>query len=207
MDDLLVKDLPGEHAGLVQNLAAVFGVGVAVKVEPLVEKALAASIDDNAERIVVLLKAVADIEVAKGRGVQIPGDGVRARPVPGDCGTEIERHLQALPGVKALAAHLSEVPVRAEIARPHLGIGLETAASKDYRLGTQVTDTALMAHPHSLDAVVALQQADRRCLVKDRNPVACGARVQRLHQLLAAAPDVAGQPAPELELAVDAKGL
>jgi len=64
MDDLLVKDLPGEHAGLVQDLAAVLGVGVAVEVEALVEKALAPSVDDDAERIVVLLKAVADIEIA-----------------------------------------------------------------------------------------------------------------------------------------------
>jgi hypothetical protein len=52
MDDLLVEDLPGEHAGLVQDLAAVFGVGVAVEIEPLVEKPLAAGVDDDAERVV-----------------------------------------------------------------------------------------------------------------------------------------------------------
>ena len=96
MDDFLVEDLPGEHAGLVQDLAAVFGIGVAVEVEPLVEETLAARIDDDAERVVVLLEAVADIEVAKGRRVQVPGDGVRARPMPGDGGADIERHLQPL---------------------------------------------------------------------------------------------------------------
>ena len=95
MDDLLVEDLPGEHAGLVQDLAAVFGVGVAVEIEPLVEKALAPRVDDDAERVVVLLEAVADIEVAKGRRVQVPGDGMRARPVPGDGGADVERHLAA----------------------------------------------------------------------------------------------------------------
>ena len=41
MRDLLVEDLPGEHARLVQDLAAVFGVGVAVEIEPLVEKPFA----------------------------------------------------------------------------------------------------------------------------------------------------------------------
>ncbi len=78
MRDLLVEDLPGEHAGLVQDLAAVFGVGVAVEIEPLVEKTLALGIDDDAERVVVLLEAVADVEIAKRRGVEVPGDGMRA---------------------------------------------------------------------------------------------------------------------------------
>src|SRR5216683_6519659 len=101
MDDLLVEDLPGEHAGLVQDLAAVSGVGVAVEIEALVEKALAPGVDDDAEGVIVLLEAVAHIEVAKGRCVQIPGDRVRSRPMPGDGGTEIERHLQSLTGVEA----------------------------------------------------------------------------------------------------------
>ena len=86
MRDLLVEDLPGEHARLVEDLAAVFRVGIAVEIEPFVEKTLAAGVDDDAERVVVLLEAVADIEVAKGRRVQIPGDGMRARPVAGDGG-------------------------------------------------------------------------------------------------------------------------
>ena len=176
MDNLLVEDLPGEHAGLVQDLAAVFCVGIAVEVEAFVEEALAPGIDDDPERVVVLLETVADIEVAKGRGVHIPGDGMRARPVPGDCGAEVERHLQALPGVEARAAHLGEVPVRPEIACPHLGIGLETAAGEDHRLGAQLANAALMAHAHPLDAVVALQEADRRRLIKNRNPLLRGAR-------------------------------
>ena len=105
-----------------------------MEVEALVEEALAPGVDDDAERIVVLLKAVADIEVAKGRRVQIPGDRVRPRPVAGDRGAEIERHLQPLPGVEARAAHLGEVPARPQIARPHLGIGLEPAAGQHHRL-------------------------------------------------------------------------
>src|SRR5215470_15863573 len=103
MDDFLVEDLPCEHAGLVQDLAAVFGVGVAVEVEPLVEKPLAARVDDNAERVVVLLEAVADIEVAKGWRVEVPRDGVCARPVTGDGGAEVERHPEALPRIEPRA--------------------------------------------------------------------------------------------------------
>src|SRR5205814_10543840 len=106
----------GEHAGLVQNLAAVFGVGVAVEIEPLVEETLALGVDDDAERVVVLLETVADIEVAKGRGVEVPGDGMRSRPVPGNGSAEIQRHLQPLARVETRAAHLGEVPVRPEIA-------------------------------------------------------------------------------------------
>ncbi len=134
MHDFLVEDLPGEHARLVQDLAAVFGIGVAVEIEAFVQITLAARVDDDAERVVVFLEAVADIEIAKGRRVQIPGDRMRARPVAGDRRTQIERHLQSLAGVEARAAHLGEVPIRPEIARPHLGIGLEPAAGQHHRL-------------------------------------------------------------------------
>src|SRR5579862_3395628 len=64
-----------------------------------------------------------------------------------------------------------------------------------------------MAHPDALDPVVALEQGKRRGLVVNRDLLALAARVQRLHQLLAAAPDMAGEPAPELELAVDLERL
>src|SRR6516165_170820 len=101
MDNLLVEDLPGEQAGLVQDLTAIFGVGVAVEVAALVQETLAPGVDDDPERIVVLLEAITDIEVAKGRGVQIPGDGMRTRPVPGNGRTQVERHLQTLPSVEA----------------------------------------------------------------------------------------------------------
>src|SRR5215813_3857222 len=104
--DLLVEDLPREHAGLVEDLAAVFSIGIAVEIGALVEKPLALGVDDDAERVIVLLEAVADIEIAKGRRVQIPRGGMRARPVPGDGGAEIERHFEALPRIEARAAHL-----------------------------------------------------------------------------------------------------
>src|SRR4029077_19514717 len=112
---LLVEDLPGEHARLLQDFAAVFGVGIAVEVEDLFDKPLPARGDDDAERVAVLLKAVADIEIADRRRVEVPGAGMRARPMPGRRRPEIERHLETLPGVVARAAHLREVPAGAQI--------------------------------------------------------------------------------------------
>src|SRR4051812_7718424 len=99
MNGLLVEHLPGEHAGLFQYLAAVFGVGVAVEVEALVEEPLAPCVDDDTERIAVLLETVADIQIAEWRRVNVPGASMRARPVAGRRGAEIERHPQPLPRV------------------------------------------------------------------------------------------------------------
>ncbi len=132
---------------------------------------------------------------------------MRARPVAVHRRPQIERHLQPLAGVEARAAHLGEVPVRPEIARPHLGVGLEPAAGQHHRFRPQIAQPAAMAHPHAFDAAVAGQQRHRRGLVQHRDAVARGAGVQRLDQFLAAAPDVAGEPAPEFELAVDAERL
>jgi len=170
-----------------------------VEIGALVEKALAAGVDDDAERVIVLLKAVADIEIAKGRRVQVPRDCVRARPMPGDGGAEIECHLETLARIEPRAAHLGQVPVGPQIARPHLGIGLEPAAGENDHLGAQIMEAARVTHANALDAAVPRQKADRRGLVEHRDAVAGGAGMQALHQLLPAAPDVAGEPAPEFE--------
>ena len=62
----------------------------------------------------------------------------------------------------------------------------------------------MVAHPHPVDAVDRPAAAPTAGVSYSTGmPVALGAAVQRLHQFLAAAPDVAGEPAPELELAVD----
>jgi len=105
-----------------------------VEIEAFVQITLAACVDDDPERVVVLLEAVADIEVAERRCVQIPGDGMGARPVTGNRRPQIERHLQPLARVEARAAHLGEVPIRPEIACPHFGVGLEPAAGEHHRL-------------------------------------------------------------------------
>src|SRR5262249_32205183 len=78
MDGLLVEDLPGEHARLFQDFAAILGVGIAVKVGAFVEEAMTPCIDDDAKRGAVLLEAVANIEIADRWGVEVPGAGMRA---------------------------------------------------------------------------------------------------------------------------------
>ena len=141
-----------------------------MEIEPLVDKALAVRVDDDAERVAVLLETVADIEVADRRGVQIPLHRVAARPVPGRRGADIERHLEALAGVVFGAAHLGQIPVGAEIAGAHLGIGLEPAAGEDHRLRPQIHLPAPMAHPHAGDAVIALQQGEGGRFVQHLDP-------------------------------------
>ena len=80
----------------------------------------------------MLLEIVADRQVAELRRVAVPADRVAARPVAGRHGADVQRHLDAVAGVEAGAAHLGEVPARAEIARAHLGIGLEPAAGQHH---------------------------------------------------------------------------
>ena len=62
----LIEDLPGEHAWLPNDLAAVFRVSVAVEVGALIDIAFAACIDDDTERIIVLLELIADREIPEG---------------------------------------------------------------------------------------------------------------------------------------------
>jgi len=78
--------------------------------------------------------------------------------MPGRRRADVERHPQALARVESRTAHLGEVPARPEIARPHLGIGLEPAAGEDDRLGAQIDEPPLRASPLTPgDAIVALQ--------------------------------------------------
>ena len=101
-----VEYLPREHAWLTHDRAAVFGIGMAVKVGALVDVALAPGIDEDAERIIVLLELVADGEVAIGRGVDVPGDGMTAGPITVGPRARRERHADAGAHVEARAADL-----------------------------------------------------------------------------------------------------
>src|SRR6516164_4294932 len=65
---------PGMFAWQAHDLGAVLRIGVGVEVGALVDVALAARVDHDAERIVVLLELVAHREVAIGRRVDVPGD-------------------------------------------------------------------------------------------------------------------------------------
>src|SRR3546814_1628937 len=62
---LAVEDLPGELAGLVEDDAAVLGIGIVADVGAFVDEAPPAGVDHDAELVGVLLEAVADGEIAE----------------------------------------------------------------------------------------------------------------------------------------------
>ena len=151
VQDLAVEDLPGELVRLLEDHAAVLGVGVVAEVGALVDEALARGVDHDAERVGVLLEGVADRKVAELGGVVVPADGVAAGPVAGRRGADVERHADAVAGVEAGAAHLRELPARAEVAGAPLGVRFEAAAGEDHGPGLDVVKLALLLHAHPGD--------------------------------------------------------
>jgi hypothetical protein len=70
---------------------------VAVEVAAFVDVALAFGVDEEAERIIVLLELVADREVAIGRRIDVPGDRMAARPIAVGPRPDIEPMLKRVP--------------------------------------------------------------------------------------------------------------
>ena len=64
-----------------------------------------------------------------------------------------------------------------------------------------------MAHAHAADAGIVREERERGRLVEHRNAGPLERAVQCLHEMLAAAPDVAGEPAPESEASAHLEGL
>ena len=110
----------------------------------------------------MLLEVVADLEVAELGRVAVPADRVRARPVAGRLGADVERHADAVAGVEAGAAHLGELPAGAQVARAHLGVGLEAAGRQHHAFAGDLDGLALVADAHALDAVVVADEGRAR---------------------------------------------
>src|SRR5208282_3063557 len=130
---LVIENLPCELAGLFEDHASVLCVSVVAKVRPLVDEALPLRIEHDAERITMLLEAVADREIAELGCVAIPSHRMASRPVPVRHRANVERHANSIAGVEARAAHLREIPIRPEITRTPFRIRLEAAAREDHR--------------------------------------------------------------------------
>jgi hypothetical protein len=64
-----------------------------VEVGALIEEALAARVDDDAERIVVFLELIPDRKITIRRRVDVPGDRMTARPVAMRSRANRERHV------------------------------------------------------------------------------------------------------------------
>ena len=204
-----VEDLRRDALRLAQHLGAVLGVGVVAEVGALVDEALAVGVDHDRDRIGLARVAVGELAVAGRRGPRVPLDRVTAAPVPVGLGAVRERRAQHLPGVVGRAAHLGHVPVRPEVGRAHLRVGLEAAGGEHDRAGAQV-----LARPVGVpdgDAgdrtVVAAQEVLDGGAVAQLDPVArCGGAVLG-HQPFAAVDRADRQPAPEAPAAVDLVGL
>ena len=207
MHDLLVEDLPRKLVRLLQYQPAVFGIGVVAEIGALVAEPLASGVDHDRERVGVLLEIVADRQIAEFGRVVVPPDRVAARPVAVRHRADIERHLDAAAGVEAGAAHLREVPARPEIARAHLGIGLEPAGRQHDRLARDRRRLALDIGDDAVHAVIIGHQPLAARLVGDVDAVLLQRVEQPLDETGTAAPRLQRQPAPEHELALMLEGL
>ena len=184
---LLVEDLPGELPGLLQHHAAVFGIGVVAEIGALVDEALAVGIDQNRERIGVLLELIADREIAEFGRIHLPLHGMAARPVAAGARADLQRHADAVAGVEAGAAHLGEIPARAEIARAPFRIGFEAAAGKHHRLAAQIAFHAVVTDAHAFYAHAVGQELERARLIADLDAALGGGLGQHLDEARPAA--------------------
>src|SRR5581483_228234 len=154
VEQLAVEDLPCELSGLFEDRAAVARVGIVAKIRAFIDEAPAASVDHYSEGVTVLLKAVADCEVAEFGRIAVPSDGMASGPVAVRHRAGLERHPDSIAGVEAGATDLGEVPVGAEIARTPFGIGLEPAAGENDRARGYFRGTARGTNPRAVHAVV-----------------------------------------------------
>ena len=126
--------------------------------------------------------------------------------MPDGC-ADVQRHADAFAGVEPRAAHLGEFPAGAQVAGAPFGVGLEAAAGQHHGLGADIAGAAALPDADAPDAVVVRDQLPRRRAELDRHALGAGEPVERVHKTWTAAPGLDGQPAPELEAAVDAIGL
>ncbi len=156
VDAGLVVDLVGDAARLLQHRAAGLGVGVGVLGLALVVEALAERVDGDAELIVVAVHGVAAAVRHRRRlhvgRLAVDRRHVRALPVAGRLDAERQQHVQHLAGIVLAAAHLHQVGIGAEIARAHLGIGLEAAAAHDDGAACEIVFAFRRRDAHALDA-------------------------------------------------------
>src|SRR5690606_4303681 len=165
--DLPVEDLAGEHAWLPQDLPAVLRIGVRPEISSLVDEPFPGRVDHDPERIAVALEAVAHLQRAEVRGVEIPCHRGRAGPgAPGN-GVHISRHPDAATHVEPRTADPAQVPVGPRVPGPPLRVRLEPAAGEDDRVRRQVTELPVMAYPDAGDRPAVGEQSDRAVLVPD----------------------------------------
>ena len=209
--DLLVEHLPGDLPGLGQDPRSVPGVGVVAEIGALVDEPLARRVDDDPERVAVLLETVTDREIAELGSVAIPCDRVAAGPVAGGRRSGLERHTDPVPGVVPGAAHLGQIPARAQVARPPLGVGLEATGREHDGVGLEVATMPLDGASHALhDTAIGRLTADElepSRLVVHRDAQPLGLVEQVVHESGATADHLEDRAAPEREASLVAERL
>ena len=146
-------------------------------------------------------------QIAEIGGVTLPGHGVAARPVAMGLRADGKCHAEAVSGVEAAAAHLGQIPARPQIAGSHLGIGLEAPAGQDHRARLDGPGLAGQFDHDALHPVIVADQLAHPGVIGDGDALPLGSGIERIHQARPAGRDSDGRPAPELELAIDPKGL
>src|SRR6202034_164879 len=116
----------------------------------------------------MLLKLVADREIAELRRVHLPLHGVTPRPVAARGGADRERHADAVAGIETRTAHLGEVPAGAQITRAPLRIGFESAAGEHDRFRAQFKYLAVLPHEHALDTSAIVHNGTEARSAADR---------------------------------------
>src|SRR5262249_3452725 len=207
MLDLLVEDLPGELTRLLEHHAAVFGIGVVAEVGALVDEALAVSIDQDGERIGMLLELVADREISEFGRIHLPLHRMAARPVAARARADLHRHTDTVAVVEAGAAHLGEVPARPGIGGAPLGVGFEAAAGEHHCFAVDLALDAVVADAHAIHAYAVEHEAQRAGAVADVDAALRRGVGEHLDQAGTAADRLDREAAPELELAVDLECL
>src|SRR5882762_162171 len=205
--DLRIEYLPRKLPRLVQDHAAVLGVGVVAEVGALVDEALALGVDVDAPGVGMLLELVTYREIAEFGGVSFPGDGVASRPVAHGRRADVQRHADRVAGVEARAAHFREFPERPQIARAPLRVRLETASGEDDRLGLDFGRLAGALHDHAVHACVVGDERYGARRIPDLDSALLRDLRQRIDQSRPAADRLEGKAAPELEPAFDLERL
>ena len=131
-----------------------------------IEEAQAQRIDGNAEGIIVAALGVAVSVGMLGRfeigRMSVDRRHVSALPMASGRRSEREEIVQHFAGVVFGAPHFDQIGIAGEIARPHLGAGLEAPGAGDDGAGAKIVFVPRGADAHPLDAMhVAVDRADR----------------------------------------------
>src|SRR5258708_39961920 len=102
----------------------------------------------------MLLIVIAHFQVAKGRRVAVPADGMTAGPITPRNRSRVERHANPIAGVEARAPHFREGPPRAQVPRAPFDIGLEPACGQYHGLAIYHMCASIVAQTHAPAAAV-----------------------------------------------------